>query len=213
MIKFPKGERPWRLGRASERGSGTNCNTAGEMQYINEIVLVIKTWIYEALNEDDSIGSKFKGMDLRFILKTASAILTTNWIEGQRECGNFPLPTRQEMAEVPAWGLGWVQLTNSPLVTSSGPIGPGWRLVRAQHWDTKEEKEMFYNAKDPTAKTGSQKDASASSNSTSTKNSRKKLFLGARKILVQLIGPQKLPRGVSFGMKVDEQVSCTEADF
>lgn len=180
------------------------------MQYIGEVVLVTKTWIYEALDEDDSIGSKFKGMDLRFILKIASAILMTNWIEGQRECGDFHLPTRQEMAEVPAWGLGWVQLTTGNF---KWPNRPGWRLVRAQHWDTKEEKKVFYNAKDPTAKTGSQKDASVSSNSTSTKNSWKKLLLGARKILVQLIGPQKLPRGVGFGMKVDEQVSCTEADF
>lgn len=123
-----------------KRGSGANCNTAGEMQYISEIVLVSKTWSDEGLDEDDSTGSKFKGMDLRVILKTASATPRTNWIEGQRECGNFHLPTRLEVAESPAWGRGSVQLTTGNL---KWPKRPGERLVSAQHETPRKRKRCF----------------------------------------------------------------------
>lgn len=76
------------------------------MKAFYELVLVIKTWVYEGLDGDDSTGSKFKGMDLRFSLKIASIILMTNWIEGQREGSNSHLPTRLETAEAPALGQG-----------------------------------------------------------------------------------------------------------
>lgn len=80
MIEFPKVERLTKTRKAPKRGGGANCDTAGEIT--SEMILVIKTHTYEGLDSGNSTDSTFKSMNLRFILKTASASLVTNWMEG-----------------------------------------------------------------------------------------------------------------------------------